>query len=50
MKEFNYNEMFSFYINLLKFKKNRPYFNLDRVMEEVYGSKNFKKFKIIYDS
>lgn len=38
------DEMFLFYLMLHKIKKNRPLFNVDRVMEAVY-KEEYKKNK-----
>lgn len=38
-------EMKKFYDNLIKIKKNRPYFNIELVMIKVYGIEKYKQFK-----
>ncbi len=38
-------EMKNFYDNLIKIKKNRPYFNIELVMIKVYGIEKYKQFK-----
>lgn len=38
------HQMKEFYLVLLKIKKNRPSFDVDLVMTEVYSKAEFKKF------
>lgn len=37
-------EMKEFYLELFKIQKNRPQFNVNLVMKEVYSESEFKKF------